>query len=112
MTTKFEINKYSALNSEINALFKTGLYSHVAINIFTDEAGTTPYVCPMGMTIAQKKIKKVVKTSAHKDIATDTTINAKLCVDFDDDTCCDCVESETQDLWYTLEGVPIVRRRF
>jgi len=59
MTTKFEINQYSALNSEINALFKTGLYSHVAINIFTDEAGTTPYVCDNGMTVAQKKLKKL-----------------------------------------------------
>mgnify|MGYP001165180829 FL=1 len=112
MTTKFDISNYTQLNSEINALFRTGLYSHVAISIFTDEAKTTPYVCPMGMTIASKKIKKVEKVAQYTDPNTGVVNKQKICVVFDDDKCCECIDSETVDLWYSLEGVAIVRRRF
>ena len=58
MTTKFDIDNYAQLNTDINALFRTGLYSHVAISLFTDEAGTTPYNCPGGFDVTAKKIKK------------------------------------------------------
>lgn len=112
MTTKFELNNYTQINSEINSLFKTGLYSHVAISLFTDEAKTTPYVCPNGMTIASKKIKKVQKKNAYTDVVTGQSVSALICVDFDDDSCCECIEAETGDLWYSLEGIAIVRRRF
>jgi hypothetical protein len=111
MTTKFDISNYTQLNNEINALFRTGLYSHVAISIFTDEAKTTPYVC-MGMTIASKKIKKVEKVAQYTDPNTGVVNKQKICVVFDNDKCCECIDSETVDLWYSLEGVAIVRRRF
>ena len=112
MTTKFDISNYTQLNNEINDLFRTGLYSHVAISIFTDEAKTTPYVCPMGMTISSKKIKKVEKVAQFTDPNTGVVNKQKLCVIFDDNKCCEAIDTETVDLWYSLEGVAIVRRRF
>lgn len=112
MTTKFELSNYTQINTEINSLFRTGLYSHVAISLFTDQAKTTAYVCPNGMTISSKKIKKVQKKNAYTDVNTGQAVNALICVDFDDDSCCECIDSVTGDLWYTLEGVAITRRRF
>ena len=111
MTTKFEINQYSALNSEINALFKTGLYSHVAINIFTDEAGTTPYTCDDSTQIINKRLVKAKKVDSYVDPNTSQTVKPKVCLDFDDGHCCDCIDDD-DNLWYKLEGIPIQRRRF
>jgi|TARA_B100000035_G_C20783980_1_gene458154 hypothetical protein len=112
MTTKFDIDNYAQLNTDINTLFRTGLYSHVAISLFTDEAGTTPYNCPGGFDVTAKKIKKVAKNAAYKDATTGADVRAKICVEFDDDTMCECINPDTGDLWYKLEGVAIVRRRF
>ena len=44
MTTKLNSSNYAKLNEDMTALFRTGLYSGVAITLYTDEAGTSVFV--------------------------------------------------------------------
>ena len=39
MTTKLDTTNYAKLNEDMTALFRTGLYSGVAITLYVDEAG-------------------------------------------------------------------------
>jgi|TARA_B110000967_G_C18900227_1_gene574281 hypothetical protein len=110
MTTILNSTYYAQLNADMATLFKTGLYSGVAITLFTDEAGTSPFVYN-GITIQNKKVTKVTKTAAYTDKKTGEIIKAHVDVYFDDGAWSICTD-EVDDVWYSLNGIPVQRRRF
>lgn len=111
MTTKFETANYSQLNTSINNLLKTGQNSAVTITFYDDEAGTIIHNCDDGSPMEKKPILNVKKTNSYTD--KDTNVVKQPCVEitFSDSKKCMCMDG-TDNLWYKLEGVPIVRRTF
>lgn len=110
MTTQLNTSNYAQLNNEMTTIFKTGLYSGVAMTIFTDEAGTNVYVYN-GIPIQNKRVKKVVKTDPYTDKNTGEQIKAHVDVVFEDGSLSICTD-EVDSCWYTLQGIPVQRRRF
>lgn len=110
MTTKLNTSNYAKLNEEMTALFRTGLYSGVAITLYTDEAATTVFVYN-GIPIDRKKVTKVVKTDAFTDKETGELQKAHVDVFFEDGSWSICTD-EIDDCWYKLDGIPVQRRRF
>lgn len=110
MTTKLDTSNYAKLNEDMTALFKTGLYSGVAITLYTDEAGTTVFVYE-GLPIDKKKVTRVTKTAPYTDKETGEIVKAHVDVYFDDGKWSICTD-EVDSCWYKLEGIPVQRRRF
>ena len=111
MTTKFETANYSQLNTATSDLLKTGLYSAVAITIYDDEAGTIIHNCDDGTAMEKKQISNVKKTNTYTDKDTNEIKSPCVEITFNDSKKCMCMDG-TENLWYKLEGVPIVRRTF
>jgi len=111
MTTQLNTSNYTQLNTDTKALFQTGLYSGVAVSVYTDEAGTTPYTCDDNTQIVNKKLIKAQKVNSYIDPNTQQPVKPKVCLEFDDRHCCNCIDDD-DNLWYKLEGIPIQRRRF
>ena len=110
MTTKLNSSNYAKLNEDMTALFRTGLYSGVAITLYTDEAGTSVFVYN-SIPIDNKKVSKVTKTAAYTDKDSGELGKAHVDVFFDDGNWSICTD-EVDECWYTLEGIPVQRRRF
>ena len=111
MTTKFETANYSQLNTSMGDLLKTGLYSAVGITIYDDEAGTVIHNCDDGTPMDKKPILNVKKTDSYTDKDTNAIVNACVEIIFSDSKKCMCMDG-MGNLWYKLEGIPIVRRTF
>ena len=110
MTTKLNTANYTQLNTDIATLFRTGLYSGVAITLYTDEAGTNVFSYN-GTAIDKKKVAKAVKTDSYTDKNTSEIIKANINISFDDGTSSICTD-EVDNCWYKLEGIAVQRRRF
>ena len=110
MTTKLDTSNYAKLNEDMTALFRTGLYSGVAITLYTEEAATNIFVYN-GLPIDTKKVTKVVKTASYTDKETGNIVKAHVDVYFDDGKWSICTD-EVDSCWYKLEGIPVQRRRF
>jgi hypothetical protein len=110
MTTILNSTYYAELNSDMTTLFKTGLYSGVAITLFTDEAGNDIFVYN-GVPINIKQVSKVTKTAAYVDKQTGANIKAHVDIFFDDGLSSICTDDIDQ-VWYKLDGIPVQRRRF
>lgn len=111
MTTKFETANYSHLNTSMSDLLKTGLYSAVGITIYDDEAGTVIHECDDGTLMDKKPILNIKKIDSYTDKDTNSIVNACVEIVFSDSKKCMCADG-THNLWYKLDGIPIVRRRF
>ena len=110
MATQLNTNNYSKLNNDITDIMRTGQYSGVMINIYTDSAGTT-FAKDGTAPIEHKKISKVNTTGAYTINASGEIVNASIEVVFDDGSSFKVFDT-IDECWYTLEGVVIQRRRF
>ena len=110
MAQKLDTTNYAKLNEDMTALFKTGLYSGVAITLYSDEAATTVFVYE-GSPVEKKKVTKVVKTAGYTDKNTGEVLKPHVDVYFDDGKWSICTD-EIDTCWYKLEGIPVQRRRF
>jgi hypothetical protein len=110
MTTKLDTANYAKLNEDMTALFRTGLYSGVAITLYVDEAGANIFSYE-GTPIDKKKVTKVTKTASYTDKETNELVQAHIDVYFDDGKWSICTD-EVDSCWYKLEGIPVQRRRF
>jgi len=110
MTTKLNTENYTQLNTDIATLFRTGLYSGVAITLYTDEAGTNVFIYN-GTAIDGKKVSKAVKTAAYTDKNTGELQKANVNISFDDGTTSICTD-DIDSCWYKVEGIAVQRRRF
>jgi|SaaInlV_150m_DNA_4_1039716.scaffolds.fasta_scaffold26625_2 hypothetical protein len=110
MTTKLNTENYTQLNTDIATLFRTGLYSGVAITLYADEAGTSVFLYN-GSAIERKKVSKAVKTAPYTDKNTGELIKANINISFDDGTSSICTD-DIDSCWYKVEGIAVQRRRF
>jgi hypothetical protein len=110
MATKLDTNNYSKINNDITDLMRTGLYSGAMINIYTDSAGTI-FARDGNAPIEHKKISKINTTGAYTINASGETVNASIEVVFDDGSSFKSFDN-TDEYWYTVEGVVFQRRRF
>jgi hypothetical protein len=110
MATKINTSNYAKINQDITALMKTGMYSGVSINIYTDEAATTFAVDGVG-NIEDKRIAKVNQTGAYTIAANNEYVNASVEIVFSDGSSFKCFDN-IENYWYTLEGMVAQRRRF
>ncbi len=110
MAVKIDTSNYSKMNQDINDLMKTGLYSGVNINIYTDAAATTFATDGAGQ-MSDKKIAKLNQTGAYTIAANNVFVNACIDIVFADGSSFKVVDN-VDNYWYTLEGVVFNRRRF
>lgn len=110
MATLFNTNNYSKLNSDITDIMRTGLYSGVSINIYTD-ANATIFALDGNSPIENKKISKINTTGAYTIAATGQFIDASMEIVFNDGSSFKSFDNSEQH-WYTLEGVVFQRRTF
>jgi hypothetical protein len=110
MATKFNTNNYSKINNDITDIMRTGLYSGVMINIYTDSAGTT-FARDGNAPIEHKKISKINTTGAYTINASGEMVQASIEVVFDDGSSFKSFD-EIDEYWYTLDGIVFQRRRF
>lgn len=110
MTTKLNTANYSQLNTDIATLFRTGLYSGVAITLYTDEAGTSIFSYN-GNPIEQKKVAKAIKTDSYTDKNSGEVVKANINISFDDGSESICTD-DVDNCWYKLDGIAVQRRRF
>jgi hypothetical protein len=110
MATQLNTTNYSKLNADITEIMRTGLYSGVSINIYTDSAVTT-LALDGNAPIENKRISKVNTTGAYTIASSGEYVNASVEVVFDDGSSFKSVET-VDEFWYTLEGIVFQRRRF
>jgi hypothetical protein len=110
MATKFNTNNYSKINNDITDIMRTGLYSGVMINIYTDSAGTI-FARDGNAPIEHKKISKINTTGAYTINASGEMVQASIEVVFDDGSSFKSFD-EIDEYWYTLDGIVFQRRRF
>ena len=110
MATKFNTNNYSKINNDITDIMRTGLYSGVMINIYTDSAGTI-FARDGNAQIEHKKISKINTTGAYTINASGEMVQASIEVVFDDGSSFKSFD-EIDEYWYTLDGIVFQRRRF
>jgi hypothetical protein len=110
MAIQLNTNNYSKLNNDITDIMRTGQYSGVMINIYTDSAGTI-FAKDGTAPIEHKKISKVNTTGAYTINASGEIVNASIEIVFDDGSSFKVFDT-IDECWYTLEGVVIQRRRF
>jgi len=89
---------------------RTGLYSGVMINIYTDSAGTI-FARDGNAPIEHKKISKINTTGAYTINASGEMVQASIEVVFDDGSSFKSFD-EIDEYWYTLDGIVFQRRRF
>jgi hypothetical protein len=110
MAIQLNTNNYSKLNNDITDIMRTGLYSGVTMNIYTDSAGTI-FANDGTAPIEHKKISKINTTGAYTITSTGETVNASIEVVFDDGSSFKVFDM-ADEYWYTLEGIVFQRRRF
>jgi len=110
MSTILNTNNYSKLNSDITDIMRSGLYSGVSMNIYTDAVATT-FAVDGNTPIERKKISKINTTGAYTIATSGLFVNASLEIVFDDGTSFKIVDT-VDEYWYTLEGITFQRRKF
>ena len=110
MSGQFNTSNYSTINTEICEMLKTGNYSSIAINIYTNPECTDAALDSNGTPITNKTIVNLSHTNAHTDLD-NNHINATATIEFSDGSRL-IADDETDLFWYILVGVPIKHRSF
>jgi len=110
MATQLNTTNYSKLNTDITDIMRSGSYSGVNINIYTD-AGATTFAVDGAAPIENKKISKINTTGSYTITATNQFVNANIEVIFNDGSFIKSVDN-VDEYWYTVEGIPFTHRKF
>ena len=110
MAIQLNTSNYKKLNSDITDIMRTGLYSGVTINIYTDAAATI-FATDGNAPIENKKISKVNTTGAYTITTTGENVNASIEIVFNDGSSFKVFDN-IDEYWYTLEGIVLQRRKF
>jgi len=105
MSGQFNTSNYDTINEEIREMLKTGNYSSIAINIYTNPECTDAGLDSNGTPIANKTIVNLSHTNAHKDLD-GNSVNATATIEFSDGSTL-IADDETDLFWYILVGVPV-----
>lgn len=108
---KLSTANYEELNSNIQNLLKTGVFSSVNITIFLDANGSQVANTEIGR-LENKPIKNVSQTDAYDDKNNGSKHPAKLTITFKDGGSLEYVDTMV-DCWYTITGNQnVVRKKF
>ncbi len=110
MTTKLSTSNYTALNSGITELMRTGTFSGVSITVYSDASGTTVVNDNTGTQVHHLKITSVNTTNEYID-SNGATINATLIIGFSNNSNLTAVDN-VNDYWYKIEGIVLIKRTF
>jgi hypothetical protein len=82
---------------------------HVYINIYTDEAGTTPANDTRGDPIINRLVSYTMYTYSHSDISSSQAENRRIRIHFIDGSKFEIIDPSTQQgptgYWYSFEGL-------
>jgi hypothetical protein len=110
MATVLNTNNYSKLNNDIIDIMRSGLYSGVSVNIYTD-ADATIFAVDGNTPIEGKKINNINTTGAYTIAANNQYVNGSIELIFNDGTSFKVVDN-VDECWYTIEGIIFQRRTF
>ena len=110
MSGQFNTSNYNTINEEIQAMLKTGNFSNVAINMYTNPECTTLALDNNGLPIENKTIVNLSNTAAHLDTE-GNQVHATATITFSDDSTL-IADDETDLFWYILVGVPVQYTKF
>jgi hypothetical protein len=110
MSGSLNSSNYEVINSEICDLLNTGLYSSVAINIYSNSNCTAIAKDEEGNDLTNKVILNVSKILAHKD-ENGNDVNDKITFTFNDNSTL-ILDDEFDNYWYILTGVPMKFTKF
>jgi hypothetical protein len=110
MATILNTNNYSKLNSDITDIMRSGFFSGVSMNIYTDADATT-FAVDGNTQFEGKKINKINTTGAYTIASNNQFVNGTIEIIFNDGTSFKSVDT-VDECWYKLEGIVFQRRKF
>jgi hypothetical protein len=110
MATILNTNNYSKLNSDITDIMRSGFFSGVSMNIYTDAEATT-FAVDGNTQFEGKKINKINTTGAYTIASNNQFVNGTIEIIFNDGTSFKSVDT-VDECWYKLEGIVFQRRKF
>ena len=110
MATILNTNNYSKLNSDITDIMRSGFFSGVSMNIYTDAEATT-FAVDGNTQFEGKKINKINTTGAYTIASNNQFANGTIEIIFNDGTSFKAIDT-VDECWYKLEGIVFQRRKF
>jgi hypothetical protein len=110
MATILNTNNYSKLNSDITEIMRSGFFSGVSMNIYTDAEATT-FAVDGNTQFEGKKINKINTTGAYTIASNNQFVNGTIEIIFNDGTSFKAVDT-VDECWYKLDGIVFQRRKF
>ena len=110
MATILNTNNYSKLNSDITEIMRSGFFSGVSMNIYTDADATT-FAVDGNTQFEGKKINKINTTGAYTIASNNQFVNGTIEIIFNDGTSFKAVDT-VDECWYKLDGIVFQRRKF
>lgn len=110
MTSKIHTTNYSSMNEGMSALLATGQYTSVLINVFTDADGKSLLTDENG-AVSGRRISQIRNTASHTNPTTNQVVPGFITLNFSDGSSLTTTDGN-DDHWYTLQGVPFVRKTF
>ena len=110
MATILNTNNYSKLNSDITEIMRSGFFSGVSMNIYTDAEATT-FAVDGNTQFEGKKINKINTTGAYTIASNNQFVNGTIEIIFNDGTSFKAIDT-VDECWYKLEGIVFQRRKF
>jgi len=110
MATILNTNNYSKLNSDITDIMRSGFFSGVSMNIYTDADATT-FAVDGNTQFEGKKINKINTTGAYTIASNNQFVNGTIEIIFNDGTSFKAIDT-VDECWYKLEGIVFQRRKF
>ena len=110
MATQINTSNYSQINAKITDIMRTGGFSGVNMNIYTDAAGTT-LALDGSAPFENRRVNTVNTTGAYTIATSGEYVNASVSIIFSDGSTIKIVDT-VDEFWCTLEGITFVRRTF
>lgn len=110
MATILNTNNYSKLNSDITDIMRSGFFSGVSMNIYTDAEATT-FAVDGNTQFEGKKINKINTTGAYTIASNNQFVNGTIEIIFNDGTSFKAIDT-VDECWYKLDGIVFQRRKF
>jgi hypothetical protein len=110
MATILNTNNYSKLNSDITEIMRSGFFSGVSMNIYTDAEATT-FAVDGNTQFEGKKINKINTTGAYTIASNNQFVNGTIEIIFNDGTSFKAIDT-VDECWYKLDGIVFQRRKF
>ena len=110
MALQINTTNYSKLNANITDIMRTGGFSGVSMNIYTDDNATS-LALDGTAPIENRRVNTVNTTGAYTIATSGEYVNAAVTIIFSDGSSIKVVDT-VDEYWCTIEGITFVRRTF